>query len=430
MTNKSAGHKSSREPLKKHFGGVVAAQKQLLELLLIILITAAVLCIYSPVFAGNPKNNSNNSKPDSSKPEVKLPVFKDAKDIKFDEDDQKFFVWLNKYFPEEVAMVKVLEHKPKEFEVKFRATKSRFRRLWKGYKECNKLGEAYVVEVKLRWERNGVMEKYKAAEDTKNKESLHKELEKVVSKEFDIAMEIKRIRYEGLRARIEKMKNYLVKRDEEIKQLIAHKDAEIKKRIEELLKEGKVDPNWRYPKNKGIASMKGPSVKLPVLKDVKFTEEDQKFFAWLSEFFPDYAQDLKDLEKKPKEFVGEFNQNKEMFRRLWRGYKYNRQYGVILVDEVKLRVERFAVLNKLKTANENQKAKLQNELNKIVPKEFEVAVRIKKNWYNGLMRKIKAKEKELAKRENEVKKLVENKAEEVKKRVKDLITGEEKINWN
>lgn len=395
MTIKSAGNKS-----------------------IIIILTAAVfLCICGSVYAANPKA-------------VKLPVFKNAKNIKFDDDDQKFFAWLNEYFPEEAATLIDNKNVPSAYNTKFRAMKSRFRRLWKGYKESEKLGKALVVEVKHRFERNDVLDEYKASTDKKTKERLYNDLFKVVSKEFDIAMEIKRIKYEELRPRILRMKDYLTKRESEVKKLIEHKNAEVKKRVEALLKEGKVDPYWIYPKNKGIAPQKEPSIKPAVFKDVKFTEDDQKFFVWLNEFFPNYAQDIKDLAKNPKEYVEKFNKNKSMFRRLWRGYKYNHRYGKILVDEVKLRVERFGVLTKLQTAKgDEQKAKLRNDLNKIVSEEFEVAVKLKKHRYEGLKRKIKRMERDLAKREEEVKKLVENKTAEVKKRVKDLITGEEKINW-
>jgi hypothetical protein len=121
MTIKSAGNKS----------------------LTIILIAAAVLCICGSLSAGNPKNKST----------VKLPVFKNAKDVKFDADDQKFFVWLNKYVPEEAEGLKDFESNPTEYLTKFRNLKSSWRRLWKGYKENKKYGEALVVEVRLRKER-------------------------------------------------------------------------------------------------------------------------------------------------------------------------------------------------------------------------------------------------------------------------------------
>jgi len=393
---------------------------------LTILVTILALYVCGSAFAAGPKDNAKG------KPAVKLPVYKD---VKFTDDDQKFYVWLNEFYPENAGALRSYQKNAKEFQGRFNDSKSRWRRLWKGYKENKKLGMALVVEVRLRNERNNILDKYKArivksATDEEYRAKKREELTKVVEKEFDNAMAIKRIKYGGLKARIPRMTNYLAGREKEINQLVEHKDAEVKKRIESLLKDGKVDPNRKHPKNKGIAPKKNAGIKLPVFKEHKFNEDDQKFYAWLYEFFPNDAQDVKDIEKNPKEFINEFSSNKSTFIRLWKGYKHNHQYGKTLVEEVKLRRERLDVLEALQSAKDKkQKAKLRNDLNKIVPKEFDVAVKVKKHRYEWIKKTIKRMEKDLAKRENEVKKLVAGKNQQVKKRVDDLIKGDEKINW-
>ena len=385
---------------------------------LTILVAILALFICGSAFANNGKG----------KPEVKLPVFKNAADIKFDADDQNFFVWLNKYFADQAAVLKDFEKDPEIYEKRFRMTKSRFRRLWKGYKESKKLGEALVVEVKLRLKRNDILEKFKAAEDKKNKDRFRAELTRVVSKEFDSAMAIKRIRYQDISSRINWLSKELAKRQDEVKQLVEHKDSEVNKRVDQLIKNPAIV--WTYPKNKGVASINNPNLKLKDSKDIKFAEDDNKFFVWLYRFFPDYAKDIKDLENNPQEYQKKFKEYRIMFRRLWRGYKFNREYGKTLVQEVELRVERFGVLKKLQAAKSNeQKTKIRDDLIKVVYKEFDVAVKVKKLEYEGLKRRIKWFQRRLVKREDEVKKLVANKSQEVKNRVEDLITGEEKINW-
>ena len=396
---------------------------------LTILFTILALYICGSGFAAGPKVNANNAK---GKPAVKLPVFKN---VKFTDDDQKFYVWLNEFYPVNAGTLRSHQKDAKVFKERFYDSKSRWRRLWKGYKENKKLGLALIVEVRLRNERNELLVKFKArivksTTDKEYKDRIRGELTKVVAKEFDNAMAIKRIKYEGLTKRIPRMTNYLASSEKKIHQLVEHKDAEVKKRVESLLKDGKVDPNRKHPKNKGVASKKNAGIKLPVINEHKFNDDDQKFYVYLYEFFPNQAQDLKDLEKNPKEFINEFSSNKHMFSRLWMGYKHNHQYGKTLVEEVKLRVKRLDILEALQSAkNEKQKVKLRNDLNKIVPKEFDVAVKVKKLRYEGLKKKIKRMEKELARRENEVKKLVKDKGQQVKKRVDDLIKGEEKINW-
>jgi hypothetical protein len=393
---------------------------------LTILVAVLALYICGSVYAEGPKANANNAK---AKPAVKLPDFKNAKDITFDEDDQKFFVWLNEYFPDKAAGLKDFEKNPKEYQVKFDVIKDSDQRLWKGYKVNKKLGKALVVEVKLRRRRNEVLDNLKATTDKKAKDKLRVELTKVVSNEFDSAVEIKRIRYQHFSARINRMKKGLTNRQEEVKQLVEHKDAEIKKRVDEL-KKGTEKTPWTYPKNKGVSPVHNTELRLKESKDVKFTEDDHKFFIWLYEFFPDYAKDIRDLEKSPNEYNKKFREYRHIFRRLWRVYKLNKEYGKRLVEEVKLKAQRLDILKKLETTkDQKQKAKLQNNLTMIVTKEFDIAVKVKKHRYQGLKRKINRKEKELPSREDEVKKLVANKDQEVKKRVDDLIKGEEKINW-
>jgi len=393
---------------------------------LTILVAVLALYICGSVYAGGLKTNANNAK---TQPAVKLPVFKNAKDIKFDVDDQKFFVWLNEFFPDEAASLKDVEKTPKEYQAKFGSIKSSDRRLWKGYKENKKLGKALVVEVKLRRRRNEVLDNLKATTDKKAKDKLRVKLTKLVSNEFDSAVEIKRIRYESFSRRIKWMSKELAKRHNEFKKLVEHKDAEISKRVEDLVK-GSDKSYWTYPKNTGVASINNPDLKLKESEGVKLTEDDHKFYAWLYRFYPNFAQDIKDLENNPEEYYKKFREEKYRNNRLWRGYKINHEYGKTLVEEVKLRIERYDILKKLEAAkSKDQKAKLSNDLTRIVTKEFDIAVKIKKLKYEGLRRKINRKEKELPNRENEVKKLVANKGQEVKKRVEDLIKGEEKINW-
>ncbi|MCF7956792.1 MAG: hypothetical protein K9M75_13395, partial [Phycisphaerae bacterium] len=287
---------------------------------LAILIAVIALCICGSAIAEDAKDKAETAE---SKAAVKLPVFKD---VEFTDDDQKFYVWLNEFFPYEVATLKGLEKDPKEYQTKFSTTKISCRRLWKGYKENEKLGEALVVEVKLRDQRNEVLNKLKAATDKKAKDGLRVDLTKIVSKEFDSAMAIKRIKYEDFRPRIQSMKNYLAKREGEIKQLIEHKDAEVTKRVDELLK-GSDKSYWTYPKNKGVASINNPDLKLKESGSIKLTEDDHKFYAWLYRFFPNFAQDIKDLENNPEEYYKELKKDKYVFNRLWRGYKINHEYG-------------------------------------------------------------------------------------------------------
>ena len=182
-------------------------------------------------------------------------------------------------------------------------------------------------------------------------------------------------------------------------------------------------------KTKDCKASPKPQVKLPAFENVVFSVDDKRFFVWLNEFYPEEVLLLMDFEKDAEAFHSNFKHQKSRWRRLYGAYKRCPRYGKALVAERDLRLKRMAVLDKLKNAKTDKKS-LQAELNKIVSKEFDVAVSIKRIMYEVLRKKIKRLEKELNRRELEVKKLIEHKEDEVNKRVEDLIKGDEKINWD
>jgi len=193
---------------------------------LIILTAALIFCVCGTVSAKDGKQA------------VKLPEFKDkAKTVKYSQDEQAFYVWLNKFWPEEVLILKSLEKDPEEFSGKLGAQRRRFVRLWKGYKENRRLGTALVAEVKLRYKRSDLVDKTKAAKTPQEKNTLSAELNKLVSQEFDAQVKIKRIRYELIRKKIRKMAKELSKREAEVKKMVDNKDAEVKQRVNDLLTE-------------------------------------------------------------------------------------------------------------------------------------------------------------------------------------------------
>jgi hypothetical protein len=205
---------------------------------LTILVMALALYICGSAIAAKPKDKPKEAP--KSKPAIKLPVLKD---IKFTDDDKNFFACLNEFFPETIASLKAIEKDPKEYYKRFTAIKKKHMRLWKSYKHYPRLGKALVTEVKLQDKRNSILQKLKSAKDNKSKEKFRRELTLVVAKEFDSAVEIKKIRYEGLRARIKRMEKELAKRQEEVKRLIEHKNAEVDKRVKTLEK-GEEKINW------------------------------------------------------------------------------------------------------------------------------------------------------------------------------------------
>ena len=157
-------------------------------------------------------------------------------DKPFTDDDRKFHSWLTTFWPDEAHDLKDLEKNANAYRTELNRFKGRFVRLWKGYRHDPINGQYLVEEVKLRRIRVEILDKYTAAKTKKQKAKLLGDLTDIVSKEFDIAVTIKKHKYNQLRKRIDDLTNNLAKREGEVKELVHHKNEEIKKRVEELIK--------------------------------------------------------------------------------------------------------------------------------------------------------------------------------------------------
>ncbi|MBW8016312.1 MAG: hypothetical protein FVQ82_09010 [Planctomycetes bacterium] len=405
--------------------------------ILSILVLALALYICGAAIAAKPDKARGGKK----KPVVikliptKMPVFEGKV---FTDDDKKFHSWLTTFWPENAKKLKALEKKAKAYQTKFHNEKRSDRRLWKGYKLNAINGQFLVEEVKLRLIRIEILDKYMAAKTKQQKTKLHGDLTNIVSKEFDITVTIKKYNYHKLRRKISRMRNDLARRERDVKKLVQRKDLEIKKRIKNLINgenEGgspvsgiviAAKPDKAVNSNNKPVVIKLKKTTMPAYKDKPFTDDDKKFHSWLTTFWPDLAQDLKDVEKNAKAYRTKFNHFRNRFVRLWKGYRHDPINGQYLVEEVMLRHIRIEILDKYTAAKtKEQKAKLLGDLTDIVSKEFDIGVTIKKHKYNRLRKRIDNLTNNLAKREGEVKELVQHKNKEIKKRVQELIKAEE-----
>ena len=215
---------------------------------LTIMVLAVALCICGSAFAEKP---ADKAKTPETPPAVKKtqPPKRPSGRHTFGKEskpfsDEQVIAYLKECFPVEAENLKVLEKEPNAYEVKLKSLRSAYRRLIKAYRFDPEYGKVIVTEVKLRIKRNGILDKLKAAKTKQDKTKLRADLSNTVSKEFDIAVKVKRFKYEQLRARIKRMEKHLATREEEVKKLVTRKDDEIKRRIEELIK-GEEKINWK-----------------------------------------------------------------------------------------------------------------------------------------------------------------------------------------
>jgi len=364
---------------------------------------------------------------------TKMPVFEG---IKFSDNDRKFHSWLTTFWPKEAQNLKAIEKDGKAYQAKFKSDMSQYHRLWKGYMRNAVYGQLLVEEVRQRLKRIAILDKYIGANTKDQQAKLYGDLTNIVSKEFDISVTIKKFDYNQLQRRINRMTEVVSKREGNLKNLVQRRDAEIKKRIVDLVNsenEGgssiseaaiTVKPHKSDGNNTPVV-IKLRSTKMPVFEGVKFSDDDRKFHSWLTTFWPDEAHDLKDLEKKAKEYQTKLNHFKDRFARHWKTYKHSAIYGQYLVEEVKLRHKKLAVLDKYADAKtKEQKANFLVALTDATSNEFDFFVTSKKSRYGYLRERIDNMRTELAGREKEVKALVDHKDEVLRKRVAELIKQE------
>ncbi len=210
---------------------------KIIKLTILVMVLALYIC--GSAIAAKPIDKTK--KAPKAKPAIKMPVFKG---VKFTEDDKNFSLWLNETYPTEAESLKEVEKNAKEYQARLKLKKVKWRRMYGAYKKNPRHGKALIVQRELRLKRTAIVNKLKAAKENKSKVKLRDELNKIVSSEFDIAVQVKKIMYEGLRAAIKRMEKRLAQREREVIKLIEHKDDEVKNRVEELIK-GEEKIRWK-----------------------------------------------------------------------------------------------------------------------------------------------------------------------------------------
>jgi hypothetical protein len=151
---------------------------------------------------------------------------------------------------------------------------------------------------------------------------------------------------------------------------------------------------------------------------------------WLTEFYPDEVEKLNESKSNTKLHEKRFKLLRKKYGSILDAYKKNPEFGKALMAVKELVAERIDIINMMKTAKSNKRYNfLRSKLAAIVSEEFDNNVTIKRFRYEELRARIKRMEENLALREKEVEKLVEQKDDHIKSRIDDLIKGEEKIKW-
>jgi len=158
------------------------------------------------------------------------------------------------------------------------------------------------------------------------------------------------------------------------------------------------------------------------------------FLQWLGKDYPKAAENLAKLkEKEPNHYIEKFDYIRKKYWHIFEEDKRNPELAEVLKEDLQLKEEQDELLRRIKAAKgEKDREKLAAELEEVTSKRFDLIVRRKEiayerllKWLEELRKRVKENRDEIAKWRDE-----KFKAENVKKRLKDLTEGIPEFKWD
>jgi hypothetical protein len=159
-----------------------------------------------------------------------------------------------------------------------------------------------------------------------------------------------------------------------------------------------------------------------------------EFIGWLQENYRTEAEELSRLkEENPGLYWKKFDLLRRKYWPIFEEEKRNPELAQVLKEDLELRERRDELLRRMKAAeNEKTKKQLAAQLEQVVSRRFDLIVQRKQiayerllKWLDELKNRIKQSRAEIAEWKDE-----DFKAENVRKRLKDLTEGMPKFRWD
>jgi len=156
------------------------------------------------------------------------------------------------------------------------------------------------------------------------------------------------------------------------------------------------------------------------------------FMSWLTENYPDKAQQLQKLQQEDMEaYFEQLGSIMRTYKPIMKASKWNPELAGVLKEDLRLKGQRRELLAAIKAAtDEDERKQLENQLKGVVAERFELIIKRKQIRYEELLQKLEHLKEQLRERKNEVDSLRSQKAEKVKGRLEELLSGKEKIDWD
>ncbi|MFA6176098.1 MAG: hypothetical protein WC765_05940 [Phycisphaerae bacterium] len=150
--------------------------------------------------------------------------------------ETELMAWLTKNEPAEANSLAALKEKdPRAYMRKIAIDMRKYRQIMETEETNPALAEVLKKDIKLNDQRNELLEKFRTANDDKQKETVKAELRDVMSQTFDVKLQKKQIKYENLKKRLEELQKNVDKSQTELENFKNNKDALVNEELENII---------------------------------------------------------------------------------------------------------------------------------------------------------------------------------------------------
>lgn len=160
-------------------------------------------------------------------------------------------------------------------------------------------------------------------------------------------------------------------------------------------------------------------------------KKHEEYLEWLKENYPAEAAELEDVkERNPELYMSRLMQSVKKYGRIAKAARDNPELAEVMKEDVELKDVRSELIEKIRTAKDQEKDALKKELKDVVARRFDLIVRRKQIQHEKLLEKLERLKKDVENSEAEAGKWKASKEEKVAERLKELLEKTEKFYWD
>jgi len=154
------------------------------------------------------------------------------------EKSEEFMNWLKENYPDEATKLeKLKEENPGQYMRAMGISGRKYGPIFQASKDNPQLVAVLKDQLALREKRNELLKQIRVTTDEKQKKALTKELEGIVSRQFDLIVKRKELAYEDMNKKLEELKKEIDQRKAEVEKWKGKdfKNEQVKQRVNELV---------------------------------------------------------------------------------------------------------------------------------------------------------------------------------------------------